>query len=340
MKRFSVASYCLVVSLVLPIICIAQSTAFGDLRASVTGRVLVEGDTIAASQSRVELRLVAENWHATAFTDRDGDFRIEGVLEGTYLISASAPGCAPLEETLRINYGAPPLLLRLQRNNPGRADNAASSVSVHELGIPEKARKAFDKGNHLLAAKKLNASISQYRLAIKAFPDFYEAYYAIGLAEINQDHRAEAEAAFRKSIEISDRRYAPPLAGLSLVLSIQQRFADAESAARENLLLDDTDSTGHYALALALYFTGRLADAEKNVLETIRYRPKLPLAFLLLAKIHQRQGHPAAVVTDLDAYLQIAPDSPESANVKAARVEAQNALLHQITTSALANTNP
>lgn len=176
MQRFSAASYGLVVSLVLPIISAAQSKAFGDLLTSLTGRVLIEGDNVAASQVSIELRRVAENWRATAFTECDGDFRIDGVLEGTYLISANVPGRVPLEETLRVEYGAPPLLLRLRRNNAVRVNNSTSLVSVHELSLLEKARKAFDKGNHFLAAKNLAASISQYYIAMKAFPDFYEAY--------------------------------------------------------------------------------------------------------------------------------------------------------------------
>jgi len=300
----------------------------------------MEGNDSAASQVRVEVRLLAGNWSATALTDREGDFHIDGIPAATYLVTVSNPGYSTLQETLQIDYGTGPLLLRLRKSNQPLASNPRSSVSVHELIIPQKARNFFDKGNHLLASKNPAASIEEYKRAIQVFPDFYEAYYSIGVAELNQDHGAEAEAAFSKSIELSEGRYAPPMSSLSLILCIRQQFPEAELVARQALLLDDTDATSHYALALVLYSTGRNPEAEKSALETLHYKPRFGEAFLLLAQIHQRQNNPTAVVADLDAYLQIDSNSPRAAKAKAVRADAQNALLQQITGATLAKTTP
>ena len=98
--------------------------------------------------------------------------------------------------------------------NPPPVPGNASKVSAHELLIPQKARQAFDKGTKLLAAKDSAASIVEFQSAIKAFPDFYEAYYKIGLADLNLKSYPDAQAAFETSIELSKGRYPPSQFGL------------------------------------------------------------------------------------------------------------------------------
>ena len=331
---------CLGMSLLLPMLGQAQSKDVNDLRSSFTGRVVIDGENVAPSQARVDLRMVSENWSASATTDGQGDFRVEGIPSGMYIVAVNVPGCAPFEQTLRVDSSSAPLLVRLRRNGTAPASDGAASVSTRELSIPEKARKSFDKGNRLLAGNDAAGSISEFQHAIKTFPDYYEAYYKIGVAELQQEHGAQAEAAFRKSVELSQGRYALALSGLSLVLCVEQRFADAEAAARQALQIDANEATAHYALALVAFFTGRSSDAEKYAREAMRCKPKFTEAYLLLAQIHQRQNNPAAVVEDLDAYLQIDPNSPRAARARAVREQAQSALLQQAAGSAVAKANP
>jgi len=340
MNRRRAVSYCFLAFLILPLVCFAQSKGFQDLRESLRGRVVIAGDTIPDSQLRVALRLVGQNWTATALTNREGEFSVEGLATGSYFITVDAPGCEPFEETMQIDPGTPPLVLRLRRNTQPPANDAAATVSAHELSIPEKARKAFNKGGHLLAAGDSAGSIVEFQRAIKASPGFYEAYHQLGVAELDLQHDAAAEAAFRKSIELSEGRYAPSQSGLSLVLCFEKQFAEAQAVAHVGLRLDPADATGHYALASALLATNRLADAEKSALLAILHRPAFPAAYLLLGQIHQHQNNPVAVVADLDAYLKLDPDSPRSAKVKAIRAETQNALLQQSAGSTLAKAKP
>jgi tetratricopeptide (TPR) repeat protein len=342
MKPSRVTLSCAVAALslfVLPSLGAAQSRGSRDARASLSGKVLLEGQNGAPSQLRVELRMLADNQSVTALTDQDGNFHLEAIPAGTYFVTVAAPGCIPFEETLQVEPSTAPLLIRLRKNN-SVTDSAASSISVRQLSIPEKARKFFEKGNHLLAANNPAEGISEYRRAIKVFPDYYEAYYKIGVAELHQEHGAEAEAAFRKAAELSDHRYAPALSGLSLVLCIERRFVEAESAARENLQLDATDATGHYALGLVAYVTGHMLEAENDAVQALRYKPAFLEAYLLLAQVHARQNNPAAVVADLDAYLQLDPSSPRAAKARTVRAGAESALLRQATGAAVAKADP
>jgi Tetratricopeptide repeat len=238
MKSPRVTLSCAVIPLVFllfPIFSRSQTKSRQDVRGSLSGKVLIEGEN-AASQVRGDLRMIAGNVTGTAITDPHGNFRLEAIPAGTCFVNVAAPGCIPFEETLQVDSSTAPVLVRLRKNNhvPASA-SASSSISVHELTIPSKARRFFDKGNQLLAAKNPADAISEYQRAIKAFPADYEAYYKIGIAELSQERGAEAEAALRKAVERSEGRY------------VERRFAEAESAAREHRQLDATDATGHYA---------------------------------------------------------------------------------------------
>jgi tetratricopeptide (TPR) repeat protein len=204
--------------------------------------------------------------------------------------------------------------------------NTSSEISARELRIPGKALKPFNKGTKLLAEKDSAASILEFQQAIKAFPDFYEAYYKIGLAELNLQHRGEAQAAFEKSIELSHGRYPPADFGLGVALCLQEQFADAEGAIRRGLDLDPAEAEGYFTLAWVLLHAARVPDAEKNARQAVLLRANFAEAYLLLAQVHLRQNNTSAVVSDLDAYIQLDPNGPHSAEAISVRAQAQQLL--------------
>jgi tetratricopeptide (TPR) repeat protein len=182
---------------------------------------------------------------------------------------------------------------------------SGATVSARDLSIPEKARQNFNEGTHLLAARDWVVGIARFQQAISVFPGFYEAYYRIGIADAELKHTAKAESAFRKSIEMSGGRYAPPYFGLALLLCTdKQDCAGAERFARAGLGHDPNDAAGHFALAWILYVTNRLTDAEQSVRDTLVFQPDLAAAHRLLAWIQQRQSAQSASVHNSDAIFQ------------------------------------
>jgi tetratricopeptide (TPR) repeat protein len=338
MSRFRRVPCCLAL-VAFPVFCFAQSKNLLDVGGALSGKVLLAGEQRAAAEARVELKLMSGNWTASTCTNHDGEFTFAGLRFGTYLVTATAPECAPIEEQIQVDSRSAPLLLQLRRN-VSLAGGSAAMVSVRELSIPEKARKAFHKGIQHLAARDSAGSVPEFRRAIAAFPDYYEAYYKLGIAELDLQQANDAETAFRKSIELSEGRYAPPHSGLSLMLCIEKRLGEAESLARAGVELDPTDATGHFALASVLYTTSRLPEAERCARQALVSKPDFAEAYLLLAEIHLRQSNASAVVEDLDAYLKLDPDSPGSVRARSVREDAQRALLQRDANAVVAAANP
>lgn len=233
----------------------------------------------------------------------------------------------------------PPLACRGQSSNPfaagGAAPNPSSAaptgssavISVHELQIPEKARKACEKGRKIFAAKDPAGSIPEFQKAIKAFPDYYEAYANLGAAELDLSQWADAEAAFRKAIDLSGGQYAPADFGLGLILAtVTKQFAAAEAVVREGLAKSPADVTGHFVLAWVLYSSARLKEAEDSVRQALVDNPNAGAARLLLAQIHIQESNFSAVVDDLNAYLSLGIAGPMDEKVRIARAQALRAL--------------
>jgi tetratricopeptide (TPR) repeat protein len=204
--------------------------------------------------------------------------------------------------------------------------NFGGTVSVRELSIPDKARRAFQKGTERIAAKDWAGSISEFEKAIKAFNDLYEAYYKIGIARLELQQSEAAEAAFRKAIEVSEGNYAPPFFGLGLVLSNAGQYQQAEEAVRAGLHLAPMDAAGHFTMAWVLYMAQRIAEAEGSAQEAVRRNPNFAMAHLLLAQIHRRQNKLLALVEDLNTFLRLDPDGPRSSSAREARDKAERTL--------------
>lgn len=208
----------------------------------------------------------------------------------------------------------------------GSPDLPDATVSVRQLSIPERARLAFNKGAQKLAAKDYGGSIAEFQKAIAAYDDFYEAYYKIGIANLELQESEAAEAAFRRSIALSESKYTPSLFGMGLALASQKQFADAETYVRAGLQLEPTSPSGLLALGWVLFSAQRVVEAEKAAREAVLYNPNLAMAHLLLAQIHRRQNNSAAMVDDLDAYLRLEPDSPRSRALRTTRDAAEHSL--------------
>lgn len=211
--------------------------------------------------------------------------------------------------------------------------DGAYTVSAHDLKIPEKARRAFVRGNYLLAIRDWAGGLTEFQHAIAAFPNYYEAYDKVGSAELDLNRGAEAETAFRKAIELSAGRYAPPHSGLGLALCMEGRFSEAEASARLGVELEPSYAAGHFALAWIMYVTSRPTEALKESRKAVEEKPELAVAYLLLAQIEMQQHSLAALVEDLDNYLKVEPSGPAKARATAIRDEALRALANERSTA-------
>jgi tetratricopeptide (TPR) repeat protein len=221
------------------------------------------------------------------------------------------------------------------------AGSGGPTVSVRQLSIPEKARDAMTKGVSLLYQKAdYPGSIKQFQRAIAAYPDFYEAYAQMGLAYMNMKNSAESEKALRKSIEISQGKYADSLFILAALFTGAHRYEDAEPLARKAVSDDPNSWHAQSELAQALLGLERADEAEQYAQAAAKLQPENPTLRLLLADIHIALRNAPALLDDLNAYLKLAPNGPSAAQVRERRDQIQQRLQHSQASPANSSSAP
>ena len=269
---------------------------------------------------RRNIRSLAGGPFISVLTDWSGRFQVRGLNPGMYEIVVEEAGYEPTRETLQLLRGpSPPLELYLKASNPSPVRRTEYAVSVRELRIPGKARNAFEKGLERLAKNDPVGSRTQFVRATVVFPDYYEAYYHMGVADLRLGREEDAAQAFQKAIDLSGGHYAWAQFALGLLLCRRGEYAEAETVIRKGLDVDGSPATGHLFLSVALFRLNRLEEAERSAREALLRRPGFALAYLVLADVHGRRGEYARQLQDLDAYLKFEPDGPASKQVREVR---------------------
>ncbi len=296
---------------------------------SIRGTVRDSDDGHAYEMIKVELRRMTGELLGTTFTRSNGEFEFNGATNGLYLILVEEKGFEPVRENIEIaNVSRVGVFIFLKRPLEIAASEPGRTVSARELALPRKARDAMQRGLERLYAKQpdLQGSLGQFRRAVAELPSYYEAYHHMGVAYMLLGQATEAEQALRKSVALSEGRYAEAQFALAALLSDEKRFTEAEPVARRGLEIAGNSWQGHYQLARALLGLNRLDAAEKSILEARARKADFPSLHLLLANIHIRTRNYQALLQDLDSYLKLEPNGPMSEQARDTREKIQRAL--------------
>jgi predicted Zn-dependent protease len=259
----------------------------------------------------------------------DGQFRI-GCRKGDFNLMAEKFGYVPGK--LKVSVGPEQetdveMDLVRQPAEGTAATGPAEAVSAHQLTVPSSARESFENGLTLMNSKKdYPGALAQFEYAVRVYPSYYEAYAEIGITNYYLGDVPAAEAALRKSIDLSSGKYSYAILDLAEVFNNTARFAEAEPVARQAIAVDDSSWRGYFELARAQFGLKRPADAEQSAAKARDLKPDYPLVYLTLTNIHLALRNYASVLQDIDAYLKLVPDSPTSDQVRKTRQQVERAL--------------
>ena len=169
-------------------------------------------------------------------------------------------------------------------------------------------------------------AVVQFAKAIAKYPSYYEAYAAMGLAQNKMGDAAAAEAAFRKSVELSAEKYPQALIDLGSMYNGQKRFAEAEPLFRKVIAVDASSWRGQFELAVALSGQQRFKDAVASASASRDLKPDNPQIYLLLYNLHIRTNDFPGALRDTESYLKLVPDGASADRVRRMREQVQKAL--------------
>jgi hypothetical protein len=265
---------------------------------------------------------------ATTFTRDNGDFRFDGLRDGDYTIEITVKDYDQFQQQVSIS-GASRMGISIFLPRTGKVvtPGLQLSISAHQLSVPHKAHDEFEKGMALIYLKSdYRGAITQFQLAIKDFPTYYEAFAEEGSAYYQLQDLGPAEEALQKSIDLSAGQYADAMFTLAAIQTDTKRYTDAEALSRRGISADASSWRGPFELARALTALKKTDEAEKNAEKSRDIMPDNPPVYLLLANIHiQKKDYPA-LIRDLDDYLRLSPLGPEADQARKTRERVQSML--------------
>jgi len=290
----------------------ADHQLFDGRSGVILGTVYLGRVDLPAAQIVVTIRSLFSGAIQRVLTDFSGHFELHGIPPGAYEISVQEQGYNHTSTITQVNTFPSQVVLNVRSSSPSSPSGSAYMVSVRELKIPTKVQDEYNRGLERLAKGDPAGSLSHFNKATDAFPEYYEAYYQIGVAESRLKHEDNAMEAFQKSIDLSGGRYARAQFAYGLLLCQQGKPVEAEPIIRTGLETDSNSSEGHLFLAMALIAQNRLQEAEKSLREALLRRPKYADAYLVLADLHGEKRDYRSQMQDLDTYLKLAPSGPGS----------------------------
>ena len=191
----------------------------------------------------------------------------------------------------------------------GRADEACSAYQSAAAASPaDQPVPLLLLANCLrLAGKAAEAEAAFVRLTERNPSVGSWTALAAFLAGASRD--AEAEAAFRKAIEIAKpEERTTAWSALASFLIAKDRSADAEAVLRDALAAEPANLDLIYALARFYHGAGRTAEADRMIEEATRAKPDDAAPLLLLSSYRGRIGDLAGALEAADRALVVAPD--------------------------------
>ena len=305
------------------------ASAASNPSANLNGVVYSEANNQRIAHASVWLCDDGGNRLLEAVTSENGEFSFPGLHAGAYILKITAPGFVPLEMDVDVNFGTEhgiSLFLKPAGKSP-KEQPGGPSVSAHELSMPEAARKLMDAGKKkLYAGNNAAGALRDFEAAVAKAPDYYEAYYQMGMACLSLQKPADAEKYLRTSVSLSNQDSPDSVLALAILLLGRHDSAGGEALLRRGLELNPNSWVGYYELGKLELYRMHLEPALDAAKTAASLAPQQPKVYRLLSLIHLRQKNYQAALADLDAYIRLDPDSPEGHTAKQIRADTQRQL--------------
>jgi tetratricopeptide (TPR) repeat protein len=294
---------------------VARTVIHGQVRDAVTHQGL--------QRALVTIEAQESGYAGQAETDSSGNFAIQGLSPGMYLVKTKMPGYEEMTQRvdLTLAFGS---YLNLELR-PRHAEQPAAlppegptaRLAVRLAVVPEKARKEFAIAETLWKeGKDPNRCVDHLHKAIRAWPQFPDAYTLLASAYMQQGKQAEAKSAVDRAIAL-DPQLPEARFTLGSLENSRKDYASAEKSLMEGLKLDQESPQGHYELAKTYWAMGRWQEAEPHAFKAAALEPTMAPVHVVLGNIALRRQDADGALKEFQEYLRLDPQGPMADAVRA-----------------------
>jgi tetratricopeptide (TPR) repeat protein len=245
-------------------------------------------------------------------TDKNGDFLQVGLASGGYSVTASKDKVGT--QTLKLNVRQGP-------NNPLNFSLSTSSgVSSADKEAAAAVQATAGAALEAMKAGRHDEAIAKFNEVIAKVPTCVDCYYNIGVAHAAKQQYTEAEAAFKKVIELkpdSGEAYT----GLANIYNAQKKFDLAAEASGNAAKYAGAGGGGAgaeaaYNQGVILWNAGKFAEAKTQFEAAVKADPTMGLAHYQLGMANLNLGQLPAAREAFTAYLKADPNGAKAAEVQ------------------------
>lgn len=303
---------------------------------AATSSVLAQGHTIrgkvrtAAGMNMPQVTVSLESGNGggmlnQAVTNNEGDFLFSGLTDTSYILTAIAPDYNPGSEQVQFVRSVGP-------NDPGEMRTVEITMApkvtrpnspghVFAQDVPKPAQNSYDSALKLSKQGKRDEAIAALQEAVRLFPDYFNARFALGNELMKAGKYSDAIVHLDQARRVNprdDRTYEL----FGIVLMQQKKFGVAAAVFGEAARLNGLDPQYPLMRGIALIehvsaMTPKadksdtaerneiLSDAQKSLSKAYELsNRKLSVVHLQLARVYERQGARSRAADELEQYLR------------------------------------
>jgi len=198
-------------------------------------------------------------------------------------------------------------------------DREVAKPAVLNAEFANVPKKALDHYNTAIEQSKKGdrtGAIEHLKLAIAEHPSFTQAFNELGVQYLNLNLLTEADEAFQSALKIDPESF-PALINRGIANVMMKRYGEAIPILRKALVKDDQSPVAHYFVGQSLANLGLFDEAEKELLTALKLgKEEMKEAHRILAIIYASRGAKIKAAEELEAYLKLAPDTPDAEKLK------------------------
>ncbi len=256
----------------IPVTAFAQGGAGVDItgtggRHAIQGRIYFPSGVRADSRLKVKLESTRYG-EISVLAGIDGSFGFRSLLPGSYTVVVEG---GDVYETVReVVYidgeGSRPrsgvvlpsaarsfrVQVHLQPKRTIEANAKPGVINAALAGVPEAARKAYEKSLALSETGDSKKAIEQLKLAISYHPAFPVALNELGVQYIKVGDVDSALASLRSAVKLDPEGFSPRL-NYGIALLQKKMFGEAKAQLEEALQRNPNSATAHLYMGISSY---------------------------------------------------------------------------------------
>ncbi len=297
-----------------------SQTGLGGIN-SIVGTVFAPSGRPLASRIRIRLSTMTRG-ERNFTTNQNGSFAFRGLPAGSYtVVIDKEPDYKPVSQSVDViqfrgdrNPQTYTLNIRLEFKDRTKVEPAV--VNAEFANVPQKAMTHYNQAMELIKATNREGAIAEFKLAIAEHPTFVQAFNEMGVQYLKVGKLEDADAAFQGALKINPESF-PALINRGIANVMMKRYGEAVPVLRKALKGHEQSAVAHYFLGQALANLGLFDDAEKQLLTSLELgKEEMKEAHRILAIIYSAKGSKKKAADELDAYLKLAPTTPDAEKLK------------------------